>query len=176
MPKICNKCNQMKSLLSFHRDMGKKDGRTGKCSLCCSLDSLEKYKSRSKGDIEDRIRKDRSYRCKYPGRALWHDARRRAKLIKVPFTITVEDIKVTEKCPVLGIPLFSGFRKMCDNSLTLDRIIPERGYVPGNICVMSNKANRIKNDGTIEEHMKVVDWMKEKYIILIQASLEATPE
>jgi hypothetical protein len=41
----------------------------------------------------------------------------------------------------------------------LDRIIPEEGYVAGNVNVVSYRANRIKNDGTAEEHLKIADWM-----------------
>lgn len=54
-------------------------------------------------------------------------------------------------CPVLGIPIFSGRGKQIDNSPNLDRIVPEKGYVPGNVRVISAKANRIKSNATAEE-------------------------
>lgn len=64
-----------------------------------------------------------------------------------------------ESCPVLGIPMFSGTDGIqCDNSPTLDRIIPELGYVRGNVIVVSAKANRIKNDATITEIQQVLDY------------------
>ncbi|WP_145960516.1 hypothetical protein [Novosphingobium meiothermophilum] len=37
------------------------------------------------------------------------------------------------------------------NSPSLDRIEPELGYVPGNTIVISNRANRLKSDATIDE-------------------------
>lgn len=38
-----------------------------------------------------------------------------------------------------------------DGSPTLDRIVPDKGYVRENVWVISGRANRIKNDATIEE-------------------------
>lgn len=37
------------------------------------------------------------------------------------------------------------------NSPSLDKIVPELGYVKGNIVVVSLRANQIKSDATIEE-------------------------
>jgi hypothetical protein len=81
------------------------------------------------------------------------NARSRAKVSEVPFTITVRDVVIPSHCPILGIPLFpmKGKKGGGDNSPSLDRIEPERGYVPGNIIVISNRANRLKSDATIEE-------------------------
>jgi hypothetical protein len=48
------------------------------------------------------------------------------------------------------------------NSPTLDRTIPDLGYVPGNIDIISQRANVIKNDATPEEVQMVADYMREK--------------
>lgn len=64
-------------------------------------------------------------------------------------------------CPVLGIPLVLGQGKLHDNSPTLDRIIPELGYVKGNVKVISYKANRIKNNGTLADLEAVIRYMKQ---------------
>lgn len=69
----------------------------------------------------------------------------------VPFTITKEDIVIPTHCPILGIPLFRGPRGGGENSPSLDKVRPELGYVPGNVIVISNRANRLKADATIEE-------------------------
>jgi hypothetical protein len=42
----------------------------------------------------------------------------------------------------------------------VDRLVNERGYVPGNITVMSFKANRIKNDSTAEELEAVARYVR----------------
>jgi hypothetical protein len=79
------------------------------------------------------------------------NARVRARATGVPFTITKEDLVIPTHCPILGIPLFKGPRGGGDNSPSLDKIRPELGYVPGNIIVISNRANRLKADASIEE-------------------------
>lgn len=85
----------------------------------------------------------------------WH-ARARAKKLELPFTITIDDIVIPNFCPILGIELKKGEGKSHDNSPSLDRIIPSLGYVPGNIQVISYRANRIKNDATLDELRKLV--------------------
>lgn len=57
-------------------------------------------------------------------------------------------------CPVLGIKLVPG-GQIKDHSPSLDRIDNTKGYVKGNVHVISDRANRLKSDGTPEELMKV---------------------
>lgn len=47
-----------------------------------------------------------------------------------------------------------------DASPTLDRIHPDIGYVPGNVMVISAKANRMKNNASLEELKALVIWME----------------
>ena len=98
---------------------------------------------------------------KDPGKTkiMFAAAKVRAKKAGVPFSITPEDLVVPEFCPILGIKLEHGTVKDRDSSPSLDRVIPELGYVPGNIAVISHLANRIKNTGTAAEHRKIADWM-----------------
>lgn len=92
-----------------------------------------------------------------------HAAKSRAKKKGVPFALTVEDIVIPKFCPVLGIELKSaqgGAGHMAgDSSPTLDRIIPVFGYVPGNVAVISWRANKLKADGTLDELRKVAAWL-----------------
>lgn len=90
-------------------------------------------------------------------------SRDRSKRTGVPNTLEIEDIKIPEVCPVLGIPLFYGDGVSCDNSPTIDRIVPEVGYVPGNIIVVSNRANRIKSNASWRE-LQMLTRFYEKYI------------
>ena len=94
---------------------------------------------------------------------MWKDARSRAKRHKIPFTIDPWDIIITENCPVLSIPLIrqSGKGAPSDNSPTLDKIIPEKGYVKDNIVVVSYKANSMKRNATIEEVMMLAEFYKQ---------------
>ena len=45
-------------------------------------------------------------------------------------------------------------------ALTLDRIDVNGNYEPGNCRVISFKANTLKNDGTIEDHERVIAYMR----------------
>lgn len=75
------------------------------------------------------------------------NARFRARRKGLPCTITEDDITFPTHCPVLGrkLCLFEGRQGGRDDSPSLDKIVPELGYVPGNILVVSQKANRLKN-------------------------------
>jgi hypothetical protein len=91
---------------------------------------------------------------------LWSATKRRAFVKNVPFSIEVSDIQIPETCPVLGIPLSVGDGKKHHGSPSLDRFIPELGYVPGNVRVISDRANTLKSDGTINEFEKVLEFLK----------------
>ena len=85
-----------------------------------------------------------------------------ARKIGVPFSLTPEDIVIPEKCPVLDIPLeFSKDRKRKDNTPSVDRLVPELGYVPENIRVISWKANALKNDMSLEECKKMYEFFSQ---------------
>lgn len=82
--------------------------------------------------------------------------RRDAEKRGVPFSIQIEDLlPLPTLCPVLGLPIQHGKAGGEDGSPSIDRIVPTKGYVPGNVIVVSLKANRIKNDATPEELMAV---------------------
>lgn len=91
-------------------------------------------------------------------------ARQRAEKNRVPFTLTEGDIWLPEFCPALGIPIFRGTKIHGPNSPTLDRIIPELGYVQGNVVVLSYKANTIKSNATPEELKRVAAFVEQLVI------------
>lgn len=97
-----------------------------------------------------------------PIRLMLYGARRRSKRLGVPCTITADDIEIPARCPVLGIrlkPSRGGTGGPSDNSPTLDRLVPSKGYVPGNVRVISNKANRIKSDATLKDLVAVAHYV-----------------
>ena len=88
----------------------------------------------------------------------WCRAKISAEKRGLQFDLEPSDIIYPEFCPVLGIRIEQNTKRgPNDSSPSLDRIFPERGYVKGNIRVISQKANRIKNDATAEELEKVLD-------------------
>ena len=75
--------------------------------------------------------------------------RSRAREAGIPFTITPDDLVFPETCPILEIPLTYGGSKW--HSPSIDRVIPELGYVPGNVRVVSTLANSMKNGANLEQ-------------------------
>ena len=91
---------------------------------------------------------------------IWCSLKKRAKLKGFDFDITLDDIPpIPEICPVLGIPIISNDGKSAptDNSPSVDRIDSTKGYIKGNIRIISNRANRIKSDATVDELRKILE-------------------
>lgn len=94
-------------------------------------------------------------------RTLWlSNCKHRASKKGVPFNLTLEDIVFPDVCPVLGIPMVMRAGKFHDNSPSIDRMVPAKGYVKGNVQIISYRANRLKAHGSLEDLRKVVTWME----------------
>lgn len=109
---------------------------------------------------KDKVNQKR-YGHKWDNREFWlfKAARARAAKKGIEFNIEIEDIIIPEVCPVFGIPLFASIGAATDNSPSLDRIDNTKGYVKGNVQVLSNKANRLKGDATPEEIKRLAEWL-----------------
>lgn len=81
---------------------------------------------------------------------LYHAAKARARQRKLPFTINLSDIIIPNICPILGIPIQHHKGRLKGDSPSIDRIYPTKGYVTGNIAVISHTANRMKGENTPE--------------------------
>ena len=91
-------------------------------------------------------------------------ARKRSVKFNVPFNLTLKDIVIPDRCPSLGIYMPSDNAKVGYNSPTLDRLIPSKGYVSGNVEIISMRANLIKSNATYQEIQMVAEWVKSKVI------------
>lgn len=98
-----------------------------------------------------------------PAHYLLAAAQARARMKHLPFSITVADVVIPATCPVLGIPLDKRDR---NHAASIDEVVQGLGYVPGNITVISGRANRIKSDATVEDITKVLMYMLEQRRIL----------
>jgi hypothetical protein len=108
----------------------------------------------------------RKYHAENPEYSMYGSAQARAKAKGISFELTREDIKAVyhEVCPIFGTPLRRNLRGNANpDSPTLDRIDPARGYIPGNIQVISNRANRMKSDATPEELLQFAAWIQVTY-------------
>jgi hypothetical protein len=102
-------------------------------------------------------------RRRHPERYLWFAARKRARTRELEFTIQETDIVIPEVCPILGIPLAIGRGRIQDSSPSLDRVDNSKGYISGNIQVISAKANVMKNNATPYELLRFARWIRETY-------------
>jgi hypothetical protein len=110
-------------------------------TTCCPMCQGERHKSNPRHYILMRIKES---------------AKRRGQV----FNLTVDDIVIPERCPILDIPIEPiasggfgsgrGARTNSDNGASVDRLDPNKGYVKGNVWVISNKANRMKQDLSVE--------------------------
>lgn len=70
----------------------------------------------------------------------------------------------TGVCPVFGlklnVPLLESKGRGSNHTAHLDRRDPKKGYVKGNVCWLSGRANRIKYDATIEELKALVAYLE----------------
>lgn len=96
---------------------------------------------------------------------MWCSAKKRAKLKGLEFDLEVVDIpEIPEYCPILNIKIIANNKNEGpqDSSPSLDRLDNNKGYVKGNITIISNRANRIKADSNIEELELIIKYIKEQ--------------
>jgi len=136
--KRCTHCRKTQPSQNFHKSVTDKDGLQAWCLHCCA----------GRG----------------AARQMLVNARARARRYGLEFSITLQDIKVPEFCPVFGFPLVVGSSGgfQTDASPSIDRIESSRGYTPDNVQVISWKANQIKGRATVEELEKVLYYMKSR--------------
>lgn len=159
--KKCNNCKTEKPESEFHACKLNKDGLYANCKECKKLYD-KKYRQSDKVQNAQKSQKYRDRKIEYqkflmkdPRFHILQAAKARAKKQNLPFDITIDDIIIPEYCPILEIKLE---RKPYGNrtgwqmsSPSLDKIVPEKGYVKGNIMVISMRANAMKYSASLEE-------------------------
>lgn len=166
---VCGKCKIPRIFPGeFEKDAIAKCGRNlsrcVECSRARSREYARRPKSRARQKVRDaerrkdpaiRARLDASVRAflkrKGPGYRLFNCAKDRARRLGLPFALRPADVVVPERCPLLDIPLIQGVGKLHAASPSLDQIIPGDGYVPGNVWVISYRANAIKQNASPDE-------------------------
>lgn len=177
----CTLCKEVKDVREFHRDRSKSDGYSFRCKECNKAykkqyhaqyrethgeDLREKERRRYARDRVKRTEQGRQSRVRHGSK--WNAAERakhaanpipnmlgnaksRARRKNLKFDLHADDFEIPAFCPVLGLPLLVTPGKTTDNSPSLDRIDNAKGYVRGNVVVVSFKANTIKNTATVDE-------------------------
>lgn len=150
----CAECARLRSSAYRAKDLGASRRRCVEAEREFKVRDPEAWAERRRL-IRQRVR-DKHGLVKY----LYSQIRFRAKRRGLEFTITRDDIVVPTHCPILGIPLIFTEGHHTDNSPSLDRIDNLKGYIPGNVHVISWRANRIKCDATPQELQLVADYFK----------------
>lgn len=126
---LCKTCGKERAISAFSPHKGCKLGvDTSRCKPC----------KKSKVDWKKQPLEKRIY----------NRVKSRAKRLGREFDLELEDIQIPVLCPVFQKPFIYGDS---DWTYSLDRLDNDKGYVKGNVIVVSNKANRIKNNATKEE-------------------------
>jgi hypothetical protein len=145
--KRCFKCGETKPVSEFRRNKSKKDGFSSDCKECHAAYC-------------------KSYGMGRPFYALLNTARKRAKDRDLPFSITEEYLESiwTGVCPVFQVRLdlpSHGGNALSPTKPSLDRLVPDKGYIPGNVIWISFRANTIKSDANSEEVQAVATWLQQ---------------
>lgn len=93
----------------------------------------------------------------------WRRLRRKCLKDGYDFNITWDDLIPPKICPVLGIEMKIGGGRSYESqkiSPSVDRFDNGKGYVKGNVRIISKRANSLKSDATIKELYAVIRYMK----------------
>jgi hypothetical protein len=109
----------------------------------------------------------RAYRERNPEKGIFRAARDRARKRGLEFSIDLEDVIIPDTCPILNIPLISraghGVQGGKLDSPSLDRIDNSKGYIKGNVQVISHMANSMKFTATPKELKMFAEWITKTY-------------
>ena len=157
--KKCGRCKQSLPVDMFAKYARSPDNLQSYCRPC-----MAQYRE----DNKERIEANRAaHLLSKPFLRPLRAARTRAEEQGVPFDIDeqyLEDIW-TGTCPVyhtrLSLPGQSDLASagFSTTQSSLDRIIPHKGYVKGNVVWLSNKANMIKQQATAADLQAVATWL-----------------
>jgi len=150
----CLSCNSFRpeSEFSIRSDTGK---LRSTCNTCRSKESGIYHRkirqSLSQSDITNNM-EERDRRLNDPDYAIKQYilklAKSSARHRNIKFDLTVDDICIPDKCPLLDTLFDPNNRKY---TYSVDRIDNSKGYIPGNVAIISNQANAMKRDATLNE-------------------------
>ena len=88
-------------------------------------------------------------------------AKERAKKFNMEFNLELNDISIPPNCPVLGFQLVvsKGRSGGAYNSPALDRMDNAKGYIKGNVMVISHLANQMKASANKNQLVKFANWV-----------------
>lgn len=111
---------------------------------------------------EEMVKYQSDRRQTFPVRVLLINAKSRAKKRGIEFNILEEDLKpFPTHCPVLGFELvYTAKEILQENSASLDRFDNTKGYIKGNVNIVSHRANALKRDASLKEVKSILRYME----------------
>lgn len=163
----CSQCKNIKDVTEFYPSKQyPKRGYGYRCIECCQHRALDyHYDNREKLLDKWKIKRDNLtqeqkedianksknwYRKDIRKRLLWR-AKDRSNRLGLDCNLTVEDIVIPEKCPLLEIPFKYGSKHDKWFTYSIDRIDNTKGYIKGNIQIISYLANTMKSQAAIPQ-------------------------
>lgn len=146
--KVCNSCEQSLNLNKFSliEKWNPNSDTKNTCKKCSiKIRQTEKLNRDWKVDAARLLYKNIKSRCKRIGRE---------------FSIELEDIIIPEKCPVFGFDLKREDKQTWMCAPSVDRVDNSKGYIKGNVTVVSRRANILKKDATLEELEQLFNYYK----------------
>jgi hypothetical protein len=144
--KQCYKCKETKPTILFSKSKQTKDGFYSWCRVC-NNSNRNKFIKTKRGHINQ----------------ILGNIKYRVKKKQIAFDLDLDYLEsiAFDKCPVFQTVFDWGLDKKgyTKERPSLDRIVPELGYVKGNVVFISNWANSIKQDATEKELYTVADWL-----------------
>lgn len=146
--KVCTKCKETKSINEYQR------GRRGQeheyefsyCNSCRSAQTYTALNNNFESYFKDRCRRWKNSAIK--SNSLF--------TINYDYILNIYNLQ-HGKCFYTEVEMVWGVNTGGNrNIISLDKVVPNLGYIPGNIVLCTNRANTIKCDQTLDE-MK--QWM-----------------
>ena len=170
----CSKCKVSQNESGFYRNCRKKNGYRSWCKKCYAAyqqspkgrESQKKYRTENPDKMLEYIVQ---YKAKNPilfrAYHVLSNIRIRSKKNNIPFDITKQNLidmqNESDTCPCCFEPFDFNLNGPNDpHSPSVDRIIPELGYVKSNVKMICFRCNQQKNDSSIEQLEQIVRYMK----------------
>lgn len=95
---------------------------------------------------------NKQYHIDHPEKRILSSCKSTAKIRGLEFDLDISDIVIPQYCPILKVELTNlrGKGRTAYNP-SIDRLDSSRGYVKGNVWIISDIANRMKTDATKEQ-------------------------
>lgn len=159
MSKTCRSCGWRKNEIAFWPCEGTPDGLQYDCIECLKKQRIVKATAAAERDAAIKRDDPANYDAAIVAQ-LYYQSRKRAKEKGIEHTLSKEDIPLVHVCPVRLVELKRSTGRFNPDSYTLDRVDSSKGYIPGNVRVLSWLANNLKNNLSVEDIERLLQYMK----------------